>query len=110
MSHEVFGSGIFAPSSTLAHMFDNFCQTCGLGLSLVGVERFERSTSRTRTVRSTGLSHTPNGLHYTILVYFVMGNFSIRHVTPKLTRLGFTTNIGTLIWNCGRYGLPISAS
>jgi hypothetical protein len=26
----------------------------------VGVERFELSTSRTRTVRSTGLSHTPN--------------------------------------------------
>ena len=25
----------------------------------VGVERFELSTSRTRTVRSTGLSHTP---------------------------------------------------
>jgi hypothetical protein len=36
----------------------------GLGVYLpvmlcVGVERFELSTSRTRTVRSTGLSHTP---------------------------------------------------
>ena len=35
----------------------------GLGVLLacftVGVERFELSTSRTRTVRSTGLSHTP---------------------------------------------------
>ena len=26
---------------------------------MVGAERFELSTSRTRTVRSTGLSHTP---------------------------------------------------
>ncbi len=26
---------------------------------LVGVPRFELGTSRTRTVRSTGLSHTP---------------------------------------------------
>jgi len=51
MSHVVFGSEIFAPSATLTHMFDNFCRTCGLGLQLVGVERFERSTSRTRTMR-----------------------------------------------------------
>ena len=29
----------------------------------VGVERFELSTSRTRTVRSTGLSHTPKYPH-----------------------------------------------
>src|SRR5881396_962002 len=29
----------------------------------VGVERFELSTSRTRTVRSTGLSHTPLSPH-----------------------------------------------
>ena len=28
----------------------------------VGVPRFELGTSRTRTVRSTGLSHTPNSV------------------------------------------------
>ena len=66
MSHEVFGSGLFASSATVDHMFSYFCRTCGLGLRFVGVERFELSTSRTRTVRSTGLSHTPDGLHYTI--------------------------------------------
>ncbi len=39
---------------------------------LVGVERFELSTSRTRTVRSTGLSHTPicERADYTIQTYF----------------------------------------
>ncbi len=31
----------------------------GSGTLLVGAERFELSTSRTRTVRSTGLSHAP---------------------------------------------------
>src|SRR6185503_2253778 len=43
----------------------------------VGVERFELSTSRTRTVRSTGLSHTPiknSGIqkraNYTISICF----------------------------------------
>ena len=30
---------------------------------LVGVPRFELGTSRTRTVRSTGLSHTPHSPH-----------------------------------------------
>ncbi len=83
MNHVVFGSGIFAPSSTLTHMFGKNCRTCGLGLSLVGVERFERSTSRTRTVRSTGLSHTPNGLHYTIMTYFVVGKFTILRLVMK---------------------------
>ena len=29
------------------------------GLSTVGAPRFELGTSRTRTVRSTGLSHAP---------------------------------------------------
>ena len=34
--------------------------------TLVGVPRFELGTSRTRTVRSTGLSHTPYSVaHYT---------------------------------------------
>jgi hypothetical protein len=39
----------------------NQIDSLGLGVYLrsVGVERFELSTSRTRTVRSTGLSHTP---------------------------------------------------
>ena len=36
---------------------DWLANPCGAGF--VGVERFELSTSRTRTVRSTGLSHTP---------------------------------------------------
>ena len=85
MIHEVFGSWFFAPSATLSHMFGKNCRTCGLGLSLVGVERFERSTSRTRTVRSTGLSHTPNGLHYTIMVYSVRGKFEVRYVIPRVT-------------------------
>ena len=89
MNHEVFGSGIFAPSSTLTHMFGNFCQTCGLGLSLVGVERFERSTSRTRTVRSTGLSHTPNGLHYTIMIYFVRGKFTTLNLIRRRKKIIF---------------------
>ena len=75
MSHEVVGSRIFAPFATVHHMSGNFCQTCGLGLCLVGVGGFEPPTSRTRTVRSTGLSHTPDGLHYTIMVHFVRGNF-----------------------------------
>ena len=41
----------------------NKIDSLGLGVYLgyVGVERFELSTSRTRTVRSTGLSHTPIG-------------------------------------------------
>ena len=33
------------------------------GLSIVGAPRFELGTSRTRTVRSTGLSHAPK-LHF----------------------------------------------
>ncbi len=32
---------------------------CSSWLGFVGVPRFELGTSRTRTVRSTGLSHTP---------------------------------------------------
>ena len=37
----------------------------------VGVPRFELGTSRTRTVRSTGLSHTPLSVaDYTIATYF----------------------------------------
>jgi hypothetical protein len=41
-------------------------------LFCVGVERFELSTSRTRTVRSTGLSHTPvvKRANYTIALCF----------------------------------------
>lgn len=47
----------------------------GLGVfvyMLVGVRGFEPRTSRTRTVRSTGLSHTPNEQRadYTIVIYF----------------------------------------
>lgn len=45
----------------------------GLGVLrafFVGVRGFEPPTSRTRTVRSTGLSHTPDGLHYTIAGFF----------------------------------------
>lgn len=43
---------------------------------LVGVPRFELGTSRTRTVRSTGLSHTPiypfwgKRANYTIAIRF----------------------------------------
>ena len=37
----------------------------------VGVRGFEPPTSRSRTVRSTGLSHTPDGVHYTIVICFV---------------------------------------
>ena len=70
MRHEVFGSGFFASSATIDHMFSYFCRTCGLGLRFVGVRGFEPPTSRTRTVRSTGLSHTPDGLHYTIASLF----------------------------------------
>jgi len=44
------------------------------------------------------------------MVYFVRGNFLIRYETPKLTKLGFTSSIGTLTWNCGRYGFTISDS
>lgn len=58
--------------------------------SLVGVPGFEPGTSRTRTVRSTGLSHTPmvslsKRANYTIAVRFgkssgVQQNFLAVHI------------------------------
>gem|GEM_PF-4947018 len=61
----------------LANFRPHGCQILTPVRSTVGVERFERSTSRTRTVRSTGLSHTPDGVHYTIMICFGRMKFAI---------------------------------
>ena len=53
----------------------------------VGVERFELSTSRTRTVRSTGLSHTPDGVHYTIVICFVRMKITDRFLYDTKTHM-----------------------
>ena len=58
----------------------------GLGVFLlVGVKRFELGTSRTRTVRSTGLSHTPFSVrHYTV------ANLVLASIMGLITLPGYT--------------------
>lgn len=50
---------------------------------LVGVPRFELGTSRTRTVRSTGLSHTPYSVRIIPPTFF----YASDEVTPAVTLL-----------------------
>ena len=62
--------------------------------STVGVERFELSTSRTRTVRSTGLSHTPRvpfrgkRANYTIATCFGKLWIEQNHLTINIEPTG----------------------
>ncbi len=53
----------------------------------VGVERFELSTSRTRTVRSTGLSHTPiwQGPHVGESVRIIPSQFDLASYGLSIT-------------------------
>jgi hypothetical protein len=47
-------------------------QVGSLRTKCVGVPRFELGTSRTRTVRSTGLSHTPKQRRTLYLIFFIV--------------------------------------
>ena len=60
----VFGSGLFASSATVDHMFVYFYRTCGLGLRFVGVRGFEPPTSRTRTIRAKLALYTSRIGHF----------------------------------------------
>ena len=69
--NQLIEEGAISPYDMITYIKRDFLSK-GSPFSSVGVRGFEPRTSRTRTVRSTGLSHTPNveRANYTIAFCF----------------------------------------